>query len=45
VRVVESYPSERRPDRGTVITESEVLNQDGAVVMTMRARGFFRRRP
>ena len=45
VRVVETYPSERRPDRGTVITESEVLNQDGQVVMTMRARGFFRRRP
>ena len=45
VRVVETYPSERRPDRGTVITESAVLNQEGAVVMTMRARGFFRRRP
>jgi acyl dehydratase len=45
VRVVETYPSARRADRGTVITESEVLNQDGAVVMTMRARGFFRRRP
>lgn len=45
VRVVESYPSERRADRGTVITESEVLNQDGTVVMTMRARGHFRRRP
>ena len=45
VRVVETYPSERRADRGTVITESEVLNQDGTVVMTMRARGFFRRRP
>jgi acyl dehydratase len=45
VRVVETYPSERRPDRGTVITENEVLNQDGVVVMTMRARGFFRRRP
>jgi acyl dehydratase len=45
VRVVETYPSERRPDRGTVITESEVLNQAGEVVMTMRARGFFRRRP
>jgi acyl dehydratase len=45
VRVVGTYPSERRPDRGTVITESEVLNQDGVVVMTMRARGFFRRRP
>jgi acyl dehydratase len=45
VRVVQSYPSERRADRGTVITESEVLNQDGTVVMTMRARGHFRRRP
>lgn len=45
VQVVETYPSERRADRGTVITESEVLNQDGVVVMTMRARGFFRRRP
>ncbi|MEX2212458.1 MAG: MaoC family dehydratase [Gaiellaceae bacterium] len=45
VRVVETYPSERRPDRGTVITESEVLNQDGDVVMTLRARGHFRRRP
>jgi acyl dehydratase len=45
VRVVEAYPSERRGDRGTVITESTVLNQDDVVVMTMRARGFFRRRP
>jgi acyl dehydratase len=45
VRVIETYPSERRADRGTVITESEVINQDGVVVMTMRARGFFRRRP
>ena len=45
VRVVETYPSQRRPDRGTVITENEALNQDGVVVMTMRARGFFRRRP
>lgn len=45
VRVVEAYPSERRGDRGTVITESEVMNQDDVVVMTMRARGFFRRRP
>ena len=44
VRVADAYPSEHRPDRGTVITESEVLNQDGDVVMTIRARGFFRRR-
>jgi acyl dehydratase len=45
VRVVETRPSERDPRRGTVITESEVLNQDGEVVMRMRARGFFARRP
>ena len=32
------------PDRGTVFTTSEVLNQDGTVVMTMKARGFFGRR-
>ena len=45
VRVVETYPSERRADRGTVITQCELLNQDGTVVMTMRGRGHFRRRP
>jgi acyl dehydratase len=45
VRVLETRPSERDPRRGTVVTESEVLNQDGDVVMRMRARGFFQRRP
>jgi acyl dehydratase len=45
VRVVETRPSERNSGRGTVTTESEVLNQDGDVVMRMRARGFFARRP
>jgi len=45
VRVLETRPSERNPTRGTVITESEALNQDGEVVMRMRARGFFGRRP
>lgn len=44
VTVTAVEPSSKRPDRGTVFTTSEVLNQDGAVVMTMRARGFFRRR-
>ena len=43
-RVLETYPSERRDDRGTVISQCELLNQDGTVVMTMRARGHFRRR-
>jgi acyl dehydratase len=44
VHVVETRPSEREPRRGTVTTESEVINQDGEVVMRMRARGFFARR-
>ena len=43
VRVTDVQPSSRRSDRGTVFTRSEVLNQDGQVVMTMRARGYFRR--
>jgi acyl dehydratase len=44
VRVVETRPSERDPRRGTVVTESEALNQHCEVVMRMRARGFFERR-
>jgi len=44
VTVTASEPSSKRPDRGTIFTTSEVLNQDGTVVMTMKARGFFRRR-
>ena len=44
VRVVETRPSDSNPGRGTVITESEALNQRGEVVMQMRARGFFARR-
>jgi acyl dehydratase len=44
VTVTATEPSSKRPDRGTVFTTSEVLNQDGTVVMTMKARGFFRRR-
>ncbi|HEV8250152.1 MAG TPA: MaoC family dehydratase [Gaiellaceae bacterium] len=45
VRVLDSYPSERRPDRGTVVTHCEAVNQDGTVVMTMRGRSHLRRRP
>ena len=45
VRILETYPSERRADRGTVITQFEALNQEGVVVMRMRGRGHFRRRP
>ncbi len=38
-------PSATNPRRGTVITTNEVVNQDGEVVMRLKARGFFARRP
>jgi len=44
-RVAEAWPSERDPRRGTIVGEHELVNQDGDVVMRMRARGFFARRP
>jgi acyl dehydratase len=45
VTVDDVQPSSSSPGRGTVFTTSEVLNQDGTVVMTLKARGFFARRP
>ncbi len=44
VTVTDARPSARHRGRGTVFTHSEVFNQDGVLVMTMRARGFFARR-
>jgi acyl dehydratase len=43
-RVLSTKPSERDPKRGTVFSESELVNQDGEVVMRLRARGLFGRR-
>ena len=43
--VLETTPSERRPDRGTVRIRGEMVNQDGVVVMSMTSRGHFGRRP
>jgi acyl dehydratase len=43
--VTEGRASSSNPRRGTVFTTNEMLNQDGVVVMTMKARGFFERRP
>ena len=43
--IIETRPSSKNAGRGTVITANEVFNQDGTLVMTMRARGFFARRP
>ena len=36
--------SSKNPKRGTVFTTNEVFNQDGLLVLTMKARGFFARR-
>jgi acyl dehydratase len=45
VTVTDVQPSQTNPTRGTVFTTSEVLNQDGERVMSLKARGFFARRP
>ncbi|MBV8257362.1 MAG: MaoC family dehydratase [Actinobacteria bacterium] len=44
-RIVEAWPSESNPDRGTIVGEHEMVNQRGEVVMRMRARGFIARKP
>jgi acyl dehydratase len=43
--ILAARPSEKDPRRGTVFTLNEVLNQDDVVVMTLKARGFFAKRP
>jgi acyl dehydratase len=42
--ITDSRPSAKNPKRGTIFTTNEVLNQDGTVVMTLKARGLFARR-
>ncbi|HET7478141.1 MAG TPA: MaoC family dehydratase [Rubrobacteraceae bacterium] len=42
--VLDTAPSTRNPNRGTVHLYSEVRNQRGETVMTMKARGLFARR-
>jgi acyl dehydratase len=42
--VTDARASATNPRRGTVFTTNEMLNQEGVVVMTMKARGFFERR-
>jgi len=44
-RILEARPSEKNPNRGTVYSENEVVNQDGVVVMRFRSYGHFARRP
>jgi acyl dehydratase len=43
--VLEAVPSRSKPDRGIVRSLSEVFNQHGEVVMTLRGLGLFGRRP
>jgi acyl dehydratase len=43
--ITDARPSATDPRRGTVYTLNEVLNEDGVVVMMLKARGFFARRP
>ena len=45
VTILELIPSRSRPDRGTIRTLGEMVNQKGEIVMTMRGIGFFGRRP
>jgi acyl dehydratase len=44
-RVVEAWPSETNPGRGTVVGEHEFVNQRGEVVMRLRGRSHLARRP
>ena len=44
-RIVEAWPSETSPGRGTVVGEHELVNQRGEVVLRMRVRGLLARRP
>jgi acyl dehydratase len=45
IRVLETIPSKSRPDRGIIKTQGELTNDDGELVMTIRAVNFFGRRP
>jgi acyl dehydratase len=45
VTVLDAWPSSKRDDRGTVLCQSELLNETGEVVMSLRSRGMFGRRP
>ncbi|UCG41222.1 MAG: MaoC family dehydratase N-terminal domain-containing protein [Acidimicrobiia bacterium] len=45
VTVAKVEVSERNPHRGTVHTHTEAFNQDDVLVMTMKGRGLYLRRP
>jgi len=43
--VLEARPSRSKPDRGVIVTQTEMVNQRGEIVMTMRGMTLMRRRP
>jgi acyl dehydratase len=43
--VLDTRPSESKPDRGVVHWQFELLNQRDEVVLSMEAHSFYRRRP
>ena len=45
VTILETIPSRSKPDRGVVRSHTEMLNQDGEVVMSMKGMVMYRRRP
>ena len=45
VRVLETRPSQSKPDRGIVRTRAQLLNQDDRIVLSVVAVNLLRRRP
>jgi acyl dehydratase len=45
LKVLEARPSSSRPERGTVVFEGSIVNQDGEVATTIRGANFIGRRP
>ena len=45
VTILEARPSRKNPEQGVVRSHVEVLNQDGAVVMSLKPVSLVRRRP
>jgi acyl dehydratase len=43
-RILETWPSESDPGRGTIVSDNELVNQDDIVVMRFRARMHIARR-
>jgi acyl dehydratase len=44
-QVLEVVPSRSKPDRGHIVGQSVATDEVGDVVMTLRGRGMYRRRP